>query len=372
MQFSPAVNLKAVGAVRFLHAHGNVCFHFLKQSGAQVSAGDVLALSAGKGTVVYGKHHGNGGLVYVYKGQRLNAVYGAQRFPYVHVGNAVYGHNVAHGAAVAFFALQAVKGVQAGHLGGGKLVVAVAYHYLLTVENFASVHLAYAYSAHVLVVVYVANKQLQAALNVPFGTGYFLQNGVQQRFHICAVLKGIRSPALLCRSVYDFEIELLVGGAQFHKQFHYLLLQLHLVKFALVHFVYDDKSLFAQSQRFFKHVSCLGHAALYGVHQQQHAVYHGQNAFHFAAEIGMPRGVDDVYFYSVVVHGGVFCKYGYAPFPFDVVAVHNSFGNYFVGTEYTALFEQLIHKGGFAVVYVRYDGYVSYVFSFHTVSEIQP
>ena len=40
--------------------------------------------------------------------------------------------------------------------------------------------------------------------------------------------------------------------------------------------------------------------------------------------------------------------------------------------EYTALFEQLIHKGGFAVVYVRYDGYVSYVFSFHTFSEIQP
>ena len=58
MQLASAVYLKAVCAVRLFHAHAHVGLHFLKQSRAQVSASDILALFTCKRRVVDHKEHG--------------------------------------------------------------------------------------------------------------------------------------------------------------------------------------------------------------------------------------------------------------------------------------------------------------------------
>ena len=142
------------------------------------------------------------------------------------------------------------------------------------------------------------------------------------------------------------------------------------VKLSLVHFVDDNQRFFAQSQSLFKHVSGLRHAAFYCVYKQQNAVYHRQDTFHFAAEIGVSRGVDNVDFRAVVVNCRVLCKYGNSAFSFDIVAVHNAFGNDLVGSKNTVLFKQLVYKRCFAVVYVGDDCNVSYVFSFHIVPDL--
>ena len=55
--------------------------------------------------------------------------------------------------------------------------------------------------------------------------------------------------------------------------------------------------------------------------QQQAAVGHVEYAFHLAAEIGVARGVDNVYLTVFVTYRNVFRENRYAAFPFEVVVV---------------------------------------------------
>ncbi len=81
----------------------------------------------------------------------------------------------------------------------------------------------------------------------------------------------------------------------------------------------------AQLQGLRKHKAGLGHGALGGVHQQDNAVDHLQNALHLAAEVGVARGVDDVYLRVFIIDGDIFGKDCYAPLPLQVVVVEDKF-----------------------------------------------
>ena len=371
VQFATTKNLEAVGAVRFFHTHGNVCFHFSEQPCTQVTACHVLAFFACKRAVVHHEHHGDGGFVYVYKWQRFNAVDGANCFANVHFVNAVDGNNVAHFATLHFHTLQPFKLVQPCDFRRVETVVFVANNHLLTAFQLATVNFANANSANVFVVVDVANQQLQTCVNFAHGCGDFRQNCIQKRLHVGGFFaQAFACPTLLCRCVDGFEIKLFVRCAQFNEKFHYLLLQFFFHKLALVYFVNNNKHLFAKAKRLFQHVPCLWHATFNGINKKQHAVYHGQNAFHFPTEIGVAGGVDNVDFGALVVHGCVFCKNGNSPFTFDVVTVHHTVLNNFVCAENAVLLEQLVNHGGFAVVYVGNNCNVSDVLSLHSISPI--
>ena len=77
----------------------------------------------------------------------------------------------------------------------------------------------------------------------------------------------------------------------------------------------------------------------------------------------MPGCIDYVDFRTLIVEGGVFCEDGNSSFSFDIAAVHNSFGNDFVASENVVLLQKRVHERGFAVVYVRDYGDISYVIS---------
>ena len=62
---------------------------------------------------------------------------------------------------------------------------------------------------------------------------------------------------------------------------------------------------------------------------------------------------------AVVMHGGVFGQNGDAAFAFQVVVVHHALFHDLVIPVYTALLEQLVHEGGFAMVNVSNDGNVA-------------
>ena len=98
------------------------------------------------------------------------------------------------------------------------------------------------------------------------------------------------------------------------------------------------------------------------VHQQHHAVHHAEHALHFAAKIGVPRGIDDVDVVAVVFNGGVFGENGDAALFFQVVAVHHALFYLLVGAESARLAQKLVHQRGFAVVDVGDDGDVANVF----------
>ena len=103
----------------------------------------------------------------------------------------------------------------------------------------------------------------------------------------------------------------------------------------------------------------LRHGAFGGVHQQDNAVDHLQNAFHLAAEIGMARGVHDVDLGIAVPDGGILGQNGDAPLPLQIAGVHDAVHRLLVFPVHAALLEHLVHQRGLAVVDVGDDGYVS-------------
>ncbi len=100
----------------------------------------------------------------------------------------------------------------------------------------------------------------------------------------------------------------------------------------------------------------LGQGPFGGVHQEQDAVHHVQGALHFAAEIGVARGVDDVDLDALIGNGHVLGHDGNAFFPLQVHAVHDPFHHGFIFPEDAALPEHGIRQGGLAVVDVGDNG----------------
>ena len=102
-----------------------------------------------------------------------------------------------------------------------------------------------------------------------------------------------------------------------------------------------------------------GHADFGGVHQQDHAVDHLQDALHLAAEVGVARGVHDVDLGIAVLDGGVLGQNGDAALPLQIVGVHNAIHSILIFTVHTALLEHLIHQRGLAEVDMGDDRHIS-------------
>jgi hypothetical protein len=118
----------------------------------------------------------------------------------------------------------------------------------------------------------------------------------------------------------------------------------------------------AHLQRAAEDEAGLGHGALGRVHQQDDAVDHFQYALHLAAEVGVARGVHDVYLGVAVSHGGVLGHDGYAALTLQIVGVHDAVHDLLIVAEHAGLFEHLIHQRGLAVIDVGDYGDVSYFF----------
>ena len=73
-----------------------------------------------------------------------------------------------------------------------------------------------------------------------------------------------------------------------------------------VYLIDYNNRLFSERQRLFKHKAGLRHTALKRIYKQQNAVHHLQNALNLAAEIGMSRGIDNIYFNTVIHNARVF------------------------------------------------------------------
>ena len=118
-------------------------------------------------------------------------------------------------------------------------------------------------------------------------------------------------------------------------------------------------------QRLAQHEPGLRQRALGRVDQQHHAVDHRQPALDLAAEVGVPRRVDDVDHGDTAVgvgavHGGVLRQDGDALFFFQVTGVHQAFDRVVAAVgQRPRLAQHRIDQGGLAVVDVGHNGDVA-------------
>ena len=360
VQLAAAGDFKGIGGIGFLHAHGHVRLDLLEQAVAQVAACHILALAARKGAVVDHEQHGDGRLVNLDEGQRLNTVRCAGRLADVQIRKAGHRHQIAQRGRLDLHTAQSLKLVKLAdlHVAGG--TVAAAEHHGLSVAHRTALHAANTDAAHIIVMVNVGKQNLRRAVPVALGSGNLAQDHLKQRLHIRAGDIRIRAGvAVAAGRIHHGEFQLIIVHAKFNKQVEHLVDHLERARAGAIHLVDHNDRLLAKAERLFQHKARLGHAALKGIHQQQHAVHHHQDALHLAAEIGVAGRIHNVDLHAVVADGGVFGKDGNAALTLQIVGVHNALGHRLVAAENAALAQKLVDQRGFAVVDVRDDGNIS-------------
>jgi hypothetical protein len=170
-----------------------------------------------------------------------------------------------------------------------------------------------------------------------------------------------RGPAGPRRGVHDGELDLLLGRVQVDEQLVAGVHHLGDPRVGPVHLVDHEDHRQAGGQRLAQHEPGLRQRPLAGVHQQQHAVDHGQATLHLTAEVGVAGRVDDVDGQPAVPHRGVLGQDRDALLPFQVAGVEHPFGHVGVGAERARLPQHGVDQRGLAVVDVRDDGHVTQV-----------
>ena len=120
---------------------------------------------------------------------------------------------------------------------------------------------------------------------------------------------------------------MLIGGVERGEQIEHLVDDLARTRVTLVDLVDADDRLKPDLQRLADHELGLRHRPFGGVNQHDRAVDHRQNALDLAAEIGVPRSVDDIDPNILPHHRGRFGEDGDAALPFEVVRIHDPFGD---------------------------------------------
>ena len=128
-----------------------------------------------------------------------------------------------------------------------------------------------------------------------------LDDGLVEGLHGLGGLAEFAHGVAIARTGVDHrEIELEVGGVEFHEKIENEIEHLVRAGVLAVDFIDDHDGLRAVFERFFEDELRLRLRAVVGVHHEQHAVDHLHDALHLAAEIGVAGGVHDVDMAEVV------------------------------------------------------------------------
>ena len=152
---------------------------------------------------------------------------------------------------------------------------------------------------------------------------------------------------------------MLLGGVEAEHQVENHFVYLFGGAVGLVYLIDDYQGIEAEFEGLVHHEAGLRHGAFEGIDEQQYAVGHIEYPFHFATEVGVAGGVDDVDLGALVLDGDVLGEDRDAAFPFLVVAVHDQFAGVLVIAEELSGEEHFVHQGGLPVVDVGDDGDVA-------------
>ena len=310
--------------------------------------------------------HADRRFVHADRGQSLRFGLVGYRLPDLRVLDAGEGHDVAGADLLDLDALQPEVREGLDHARPRHRAVLVDQVHELPTPDLAAPHAPDHDAPEVLGVVQVGDEHLEGGREVYLGSRDLLQHRLEELPHVIPRLVQVfESPAFAGHGVQDGEIQLLVGGAEVGHQVEGEVDDLVGAGVRAVHFVDDHDGLEAEFDGLAQHEARLGHGALGGVHEQEAAVHHAEDAFDLAAEVRVAGGVDDVDLDALVLHGRVLGQYGYAPLPLQHVGVHGAIGDLLPVPELQGLPEQSVHERGLAVIDVRDDGDVAvfHVFS---------
>ena len=361
MHLPPAADLKSLRRIGIFHFQRNVAQKFAVQPVPQMTGGDELPLFPCKRAVVDRKGHFNGRFADLYERNSFHAVGRTDGIADVDAFQPRKADDVARLCALDGHARKPFDLIEVDELPAlvERRNIVIADRDFTVCKRRAALDPADADPADVFVVVDRGHEQLQRRRFVRLHGRDMIQNGIEQRGEVFAVLVRVtRRRARPARTEQNGTVELFVARVEVDQQLQNFILDLCNARIGTVDLVDDNDELVPQLQRLLHDKARLRHRSFRRVHEKQNAVHHLQNALHLAAEIGVPRRIDDIDLHSVVMHGGVLRKDGDAALALQRARIHNAFLHHLIFAESTALFQHLIDKRRLAVVNVRDDRHV--------------
>ena len=237
---------------------------------------------------------------------------------------------------------------------------------LLVLPDGSPLNAANRNTAYKLIVVNGADQHLEGGLHIRLRGRNIIEYGFKKRLEVRTQIFGVvGADAPAGGAEKHGAVQLLVGGIQINEQIAAFVDDLVNPLVGPVNLVDNHDHPVAQLQGLGQDKAGLGHGALGGVHQKDDAVDHFQNPLHLAAKVGVAWGVHNVDLGVAVLDGGVFGQNGDAPLSLQITGVHDAVHDFLILPVDAALLEHLVHQGGFAVVHVGYDSYVSQFFVLH-------
>ena len=356
MQFAAAHHLERV-VPQFLDANRDVGEQLLFEPVAQVPRGDPLPLPPGKRPVVDGERDGDGRLVDADLRQRLRRFRAGDGFP---DGDALHPRdrqNIAGDADDFVHALQPFERIELRDFGGLERAVALDDGHGVAVIQRAARNAADAQTAEIIAVIEVGDEHLEDAGAIAGGRGNVLDDGLEERAEVggWVVHRALRH-AGLGDGVEHWKIELFLGGVEIDEKVVDLVQHFRHTRVGAIDLVDHDDGRKVRFQGLREDIARLGQRPFAGIDEQHDAVHDLEGPLHFAPEIAVAGGVDDVDLNAVVANARDFGQDGDAALALEIVGIHHSFDVLFVYAKDAALVEHGIHEGGLAMVDVRDDG----------------
>ena len=210
----------------------------------------------------------------------------------------------------------------------------------------------------------IGDQHLQGMVGISRRRRDLIEDRVEQGPEIGQVrLERPRALSFARDGVEDGEVDLFFGGVEVDEQVVDLVQDLRGPRVLAVDLVDDHDRGQSQFERLQQDGPGLGKRSLGGVDEQHDAVDHAQGTFDLAAEVGVPRCVDDVDLDLAVGHGGVLRHDRDALLAFQVHRVEHAVTDLLVHAERAALPQHGVHERGLAVVDMRNDRYVAKIHS---------
>ena len=333
---------------------------FALQAFFDLPAGDEFAFASGEGGVVDLEGHAHGRLVHGEVRQGFDVVRVAEGIGDVERVDAGEGDDVAGGSAINFDFFQSEEFVDLQDAAVTHVAVAANDFDLGIAADAAALDATDADDAGVAGV--VERGDLHAEGFVAFDLRRFdvVDDGFEERRHVAAADVGVvAGVAIQAGGVDDGEVELFVGGAEAVEEVEGFVQHPVGPRTGAVDFVDNDDGVQPHVEGFLGDEAGLRHGAVHGIHQEEDAVHHGEDALDFTPEVGVSGGIYDVDLVVFPADSGVFRHDGDAAFAFEVHGVHHAFVDFGALSKGVGLAEELVNEGGFAVVNVGDDGDVA-------------
>ena len=212
-------------------------------------------------------------------------------------------------------------------------------HGVLVDAKRSVIHLAYADTADVFIVINGGDKHLGVCLCIARRCRNGVNDGLKKIRHIrLGGVQVLGGPAVFSGGIEEGAIQLRVGGVQIHQKLQHFIDDLIRSCLRTVYLIDADDDRKVEPQSFLQYKFGLRHRTLKSVDHQDDAVDHFKDTFHLAAKIRMAGGVNDIDLDILIKNGRVFGEDGDAALSLDVIGVHDALLHLLVTPKDTALF----------------------------------